>query len=1215
MDTQEFLSIMQQANDNGRSVDPLALSKALSVEKKAYDKKAYLGLDGVGSYDATKTRDGQPMEQQQYQSGTDGYTVTPQGPVRNNNKIFNNFNGQEMQGIESNMHNSRVYRDKVTGQRYQLGNNGEKVPFNGKTGYVYAGPAQEEGVRKVGFSKYGVVPRYSPGVVSGYKGKQNGWESGPAGIDPNNADMNWELPIDMAATFEKLRQGNSYVNEARVSHDDGSEAAKIARAKYLGGTSEYTYENQSPLSNQDVGNGVAGNANGMSAKEFMAAMKSGGGDPNPYKSNKDRLASVADQIINGTMDQGDGRLLTDALLVGAGGANILQNGMDLVAEGAAYAGEKSGLMGKEYADKVRSFHDSSLEGWYKKLGVNQKYSQDATRELTSKIENEDYFGALGSILSNFDVHMAQSAPEMIGLAGKTLGLAATVNSSTKDELAKFEKKEGREATKAEIAMMVASRMAVLVPEQMLLVGPLKTIFKAARKGSAGVKGGFSDVGMTVGKKTKNVAKTIGFETVQEMADTTQNQYWEKGGSGDTKGLDAFSEAYDRVMSGKVVSKTELIASGMAGGVMGGVLRGGAELSGAREAVSNSINIHNFKKSLKDMDTYLDEADKEFAQLSLDDDIVNAKAERATIREARVQLREAFRSKEPTIDVLSKSENSYIKSYAESLKATFVNNKAAEFEYKDDKSVATVIRQDVMFNKEKMLKSLGKTEEEWSQMNGPDKKQFIENSLTDKKKRESLVKSLSTDAKVALFNKIATNKDKKALEKDYGSGVDNILNTKERSTNSTINNADLIKKKIGKTKAIERTDDKVDVDTKKIDAQITWGNVIPTLLGGGSRSKSNVRAKLNKYSNKSLRAAIDTASPEMEAVINEVLEKRSKAVGRAGIAKQDVSGDGYTYVESGQELGDSKQSTMGLLKVVLGRTEMRDMDEIKSTEDIIKQALDKGHINKKQRDVFMKRLKKIDAKTKDNMIQEELDSSEVKESEAAAVKKKYNDSENTTDDTESTDNREYRFEDYKGNKLVGKITFEDKNKGMFVVEFTNSDGEKESAVFGYKRGNQIKEIGKKTNYRKGKIVEVGSKKEDTAEDTKPEVYEKPTPEKVDENTVKYGNYIIVKNDSNGFDVMLDGKKVTGSNRGGIDKAYSMADKHAEKEINNNNKKSEGGMPEPEFKGESENKGETSENQAEASQKANMDILGEFDVENLTDEELKEMSVILNQLFDC
>ena len=29
MDTQEFLSIMQQANDNGRSVDPLALTKAI----------------------------------------------------------------------------------------------------------------------------------------------------------------------------------------------------------------------------------------------------------------------------------------------------------------------------------------------------------------------------------------------------------------------------------------------------------------------------------------------------------------------------------------------------------------------------------------------------------------------------------------------------------------------------------------------------------------------------------------------------------------------------------------------------------------------------------------------------------------------------------------------------------------------------------------------------------------------------------------------------------------------------------------------------------------------------------------------------------------------------------------------------------------------------------------------------------------------------------
>ena len=125
--------------------------------------------------------------------------------------------------------------------------------------------AQDNGTNKVGFSKYGVHSRYNPDAVNG-----TGWESGPGGIDASKADMNWELPIEMASTYEKLRQGNKYVDDARVMRDDGSPEAVRQRAILGSGASEYTHQDQTPLYNQDVGKGVEGTVGGISAQDFFA---------------------------------------------------------------------------------------------------------------------------------------------------------------------------------------------------------------------------------------------------------------------------------------------------------------------------------------------------------------------------------------------------------------------------------------------------------------------------------------------------------------------------------------------------------------------------------------------------------------------------------------------------------------------------------------------------------------------------------------------------------------------------------------------------------------------------------------------------------------------------------------------------------------------------------------------------------------------------------
>ena len=112
METQDFLNTMRRANDAGRSVNSLTLQKAMNVEKSAYDKSVKLDYGSPEAADATTGRNGEPLNQEQYQSGSDGYTMTPNGPVHNSNKIYNDLNGEQFQQMTSDLHNNRVYRDK-----------------------------------------------------------------------------------------------------------------------------------------------------------------------------------------------------------------------------------------------------------------------------------------------------------------------------------------------------------------------------------------------------------------------------------------------------------------------------------------------------------------------------------------------------------------------------------------------------------------------------------------------------------------------------------------------------------------------------------------------------------------------------------------------------------------------------------------------------------------------------------------------------------------------------------------------------------------------------------------------------------------------------------------------------------------------------------------------------------------------------------------------
>ncbi len=115
---------------------------------------------------------------------------------------------------------------------------------------------------------------------------------------------------------------------------------------------------------------------------------------------------------------------------------------------------------------------------------------------------------------------------MGALSLKIPGFLASINSRMKEQSEEFRQSNGREPTNKEYAGMFLTNAGVLGAEKFLLIGPLKSIFKAASKTAAGKS--------VVRGAVVGTAGTIAGEMVQETADQLQEQYWAKGGSKDAK---------------------------------------------------------------------------------------------------------------------------------------------------------------------------------------------------------------------------------------------------------------------------------------------------------------------------------------------------------------------------------------------------------------------------------------------------------------------------------------------------------------------------------------------------------------------------------------------------------------------------------------------------------------------------------------------------------
>ena len=868
--------------------------KIKKLSLSTLEKEARLGIDS-----------GRPHAiagEQPYMQGNDlgpGYSNVNGQKVFNKNKIINDMNQDQMGSYMSDVYDQTLHTDDE-GRDFQYGDyNNEAGRWNRhylenqdeEEGYLYAGHGkQDENLTKWGYAGLGGEERYTPGMAKDAKGNPikvrgglYGWESGEQGIDPTALDVNWRLPRQVAMNAEGVIHGNEGMIGQRDMFDDGSKES-IARRKELGsGASEYYNQGKdSPLYQGADGESsnmekVTGIRTTMDVDKIKKGLPKGA---TRKQKNEAILANLLSSDVE-TADSVDGELYSLAKGAAAGVGNIAENVLDTATEATAFLGEKAGLFTEKEKKIMGEFYDSDVNKWNEWLNVDTRYVDKANRELVDNIEKGDYLGAALSMVTNLHVHLAQSAPEMGALTMKIPGLIAAVNSRVKDVSEEFEKNRGREPTAWEEAGMWASAAAVLIPEKILMVGPLKAIFKstkAAAKGTGPAKKGFmakmnkkfDDLegvipkGKSLGGSAKVIGTAAGGEVLQEIADQAQETGWKEG----------------RMLTGN-----EAIAAGIAGGVMGGALKGAAETRNIAKNAEESYRKYDMRKNVDNMSKEDFELRKEDAkEMMAENDRNIENSERAYNETDKAKSFADFENSENTD--IGKEATRIVRK----IKKEIENDK--DFYARDD--VQAMMKENLEGLKPRQRKRVTKSL-------GLEENATNEEILSATKKAEG-------DPHTSLFNRgsegtesdkttIINNamdakfeESKEAMKESFvAAGADN--KTKREATKAAYNElAEVRNSRRKKGKTSKRESGEIDTSEKALNQQETSSGSkiidmgvalydgLKSITGVGSTVNKRVATKLNKYDNDSIRNAMKKAGKDsnIERIGNILLEKRANA---------------------------------------------------------------------------------------------------------------------------------------------------------------------------------------------------------------------------------------------------------------------------------------------------------------------------------------------------
>ena len=444
--------------------------------------------------------------------------------------------------------------------------------YTGRTKGVYIGETAD-GQMKLGLRAGDKTyeDRYTPDwkqyipFAKGY-----GWDSGPEGVKPaeKEAHMDVTVPEALANAFERY----THLNAGQLAERTIGQGPVTAEwERRLGaGKTEYTNKN-APMWNQDydVSSAVVQGDTPLPGERRSYEMDADGNvDTDGRLMESIDLAQAAGIKYWGDMADA-ARSATRAL---AGKAGVSEENID------KYLPKNARLLGTDLTVEEARSNQEKVD---KYVGYSTRDAWQAEKKnFQDNVGEGKYATAAWNVVKNLDRFLSESAPEMAALMVPYAGMPAVLATRLNNQMEAFEENNGRKMTTEEAFTTAATILPSLVAEKLIV--------------KSGI-GAALGTGKTIAGRATGVTLSAGGESLQEGYEATQEQ-WATGDANKRSSLGAL---------GEYATSDETIGGIIAGGVMGGALRGTGEVLGAMkdtgvEAIGEKIsNIRSSKVDEED----------------------------------------------------------------------------------------------------------------------------------------------------------------------------------------------------------------------------------------------------------------------------------------------------------------------------------------------------------------------------------------------------------------------------------------------------------------------------------------------------------------------------------------------------------------------------------------------------------------------------------------
>jgi len=588
------------------------------------------------------------------------------------------------------------------------------------------------------------------------------------------------------------------------------------------------------------------------------------------------------------------------------------------------------------------------------------------------IKNGDYGSAAWKTVKVLPYMLAESAPEMAMILTAP-GMATTIANRVSNTAEKYEKNNGKPMSFEDMAKTGAWEAANLYAEKFILKsGAHGAIEKAFMPSGKSLKS-------RVGRGALGTAGSAAFEGAQEMSENLSETYMGQK-EGERTAMD-------------ILSSPESIYSGMAGGLMGGALRGGGEAAVGATRIPGTIAANNERKAQENVGEYIVGNDGQFV------DALNE----MTLNEATTQKKQLDQAKE----ILENAT-----SYEELKKSTNPHVREAIAGIEQDVAQTVVpgtdaYKQAVGQFIEKVQNDIKEGNIAPEELNGvndilgvdvqtvKDPNDYVANMTPEMEQR--IAENIPNEF---MQNVVAENIATKKFG-DVKNAIGSVIDGRSKIAEQEIKTKDTVLKNYnkGKEKRPENLKDE-PVDTKKIASESLdqgWLGKVKDIVTLNNTPKKKAMAHLNQYTDEALNKAKEelTSKKDKTKEDREILKYIKETQKAREDAKKKIKLDQNKYVSprDNEFAKGNKRKTINAIKEALQVKELVDTRDVEAVDKLIDSALEQGFITENQRDILKRRLEKVGSNAKaptEEQLKKEEEAKQKKTEETGMPKESQSD---------------------------------------------------------------------------------------------------------------------------------------------------------------------------------------------------------------------------------